>query len=135
YAIKSNGGWTPISGSTTLKPGSSSSDVPGIRQRLADLGYLPSYASSNKSTSYDRELVEAVKMFQRGMKLDDDGICGRMCFGALSVSLDKRIEQVNVNLERLRWLPRSLGTKHVFVNIARQELRVRENGIDVMKMN
>lgn len=134
YSVKANGGWKAISGAAALKPGVVSADVPGIRQRLADLNYLPSSERDNASTTYDRTLVEAVKLFQAGLKLDADGICGKMCFGALKTSIDQRIAQVNVNLERWRWLPKTLGSKYIFVNLARQELRVNENGVDVISM-
>jgi L,D-transpeptidase YcbB len=135
HSVKESGGWSSLSGATALKPGKSSSDVPGVRQRLADLNYLSQSERSNSSTTYDSTLVDAVKAFQRGMKLDDDGICGRMCFGALKTSINQRIKQVEVNLERWRWLPKSLGSKHIFVNLARQELKVRENGAVVLEMN
>lgn len=134
HTIKANGGWKSLSGAAALKPGASSADVPGIRQRLADLNYLNSFERDNTSSSYDSSLVEAVKLFQKGLKLDPDGICGKMCFGALSTSIDKRIAQINVNLERWRWLPKTLGSKFIFVNLARQELRVNENGVDVISM-
>ncbi len=134
HSVRANGGWKSLSGASALKPGAANADVPGIRQRLADLNYLDISERGNSSTSYDSSLVEAVKLFQSGLKLDADGICGKMCFGALKTSIDQRIAQVNVNLERWRWLPKSLGSKFIFVNLARQELRVNENGVDVISM-
>lgn len=134
HSIKANGGWKTISVGALLKPGATSADVPAIRQRLADLNYLSSFERDNSSTKYDSALVESVKLFQSGLKLDPDGICGKMCFSALKTSIDDRIAQINVNLERWRWLPKTLGSKFIFVNLARQELRVNENGINVISM-
>lgn len=134
HSVKSRGGWKSLSGAAALKPGVTSADVPGIRQRLVDLNYLDISERDNASTTYDKNLVAAVKLFQAGLKLDPDGICGKMCFGALKTSVDYRINQVNMNLERWRWLPKNLGSKFVFVNLARQELRVMENGMKVIEM-
>lgn len=135
HQAKQLGGWKSITGTSALKPGISSSDVPGVRQRLTDLNYLSLSERDKTGTLYDKTLLAAVKSFQAGMKLEADGICGKNCFGALKTSLDRRIAQVNVNLERLRWLPKTLGSKYVFVNLARQELKVIENGFTALSMN
>jgi murein L,D-transpeptidase YcbB/YkuD len=43
-----------------------------------------------------------------------------------AVRSDERIEQIEVNLDRLRWLPDDLGTRHVRVNIPAFELSVHD---------
>ena len=41
--------------------------------------------------------------------------------------------QIIVNMERWRWLPRSLGKKHVLVNQAAYEMRITDNGKTIDK--
>ena len=53
---------------------------------------------------------------------------------ALNVPVEARIQQLRLNLERWRWLPQDLGTRHILVNIAGFELQVVEQGEEVMQM-
>ena len=53
---------------------------------------------------------------------------------AMNVPVERRIRQVEVNLERWRWLPRDLGQKYIAINIADFSLAVVENGDVVMTM-
>jgi hypothetical protein len=58
-----------------------------------------------------------------------DGIIGRQTIAALnSGSTEERIRRLVYNMERLRWLPRDFGAKHVFVNAAAFETQVVEDG-------
>lgn len=58
--------------------------------------------------------------------LADDGIVGPDTLAALNVSLDQRIEQIELNLERWRWLPRDLGERYLMVNMAGFTLEAME---------
>jgi L,D-transpeptidase YcbB len=60
----------------------------------------------------------AVREFQRLHGLTADGVVGPVTRAALDVSPAARAEQIALNLERWRWLPRNLGTRHVMVNSA-----------------
>jgi len=53
---------------------------------------------------------------------------------ALNVSADERVHQIELNLERWRWLPQNLGKSYVLVNIANFELQVVETGLAVINM-
>jgi murein L,D-transpeptidase YcbB/YkuD len=46
----------------------------------------------------------------------------------LNVPVEARIQQIALNMERWRWLPRKLGDPHILVNIPQMRLDVRENG-------
>lgn len=48
--------------------------------------------------------------------------------------LDKKIRQIQVNMDRYRWLPRELGDRHIIVNIALSELHYFEHGQSVLEM-
>ncbi|WP_043396028.1 L,D-transpeptidase family protein [Archangium violaceum] len=83
---------------------------------------------------FDAELEEAVRAFQRRLGLEVDGLVGRNTLRALRVPVEERIAQMRVNLERWRWVPRSLGVRYVVVNLPAFELEAVEQGRPVLKM-
>jgi murein L,D-transpeptidase YcbB/YkuD len=68
--------------------------------------------------SYDSGLVEAVIAFQMRHALDPDGVVGPATLAALNVTVEDRIDQIRVNLERARWVLRELEKDFIIVNIA-----------------
>jgi murein L,D-transpeptidase YcbB/YkuD len=118
------GGWPKVP-KTVLKPGQRSPVVRAIAQRLAaSQDYKGSVPAAATSAEYDTDLVEAVKRFQRRHGLPDDGIVNAPVVAAMNVPIEERIEQIQLNLERWRWLPRDLGERHVLVNIPEYRLEV-----------
>jgi murein L,D-transpeptidase YcbB/YkuD len=61
--------------------------------------------------------VEGVRRFQRRHGLTDDGVIGPGTFRALNTPLGHRVRQIELTLERLRWLPELGGYRLVVVNI------------------
>ena len=79
---------------------------------------------------YDAALVDAVIRFQGRHGLDADGVVGKRTLEALNVSVEQRIDQIRVNLERARWILRNLADEFVIVNIAGFEVSlVRDNAV------
>ena len=76
---------------------------------------------------YDKELYKAVKTFQKRHGLKADGIVGRKTIKQLNIPIKKRIETVRINLERMRWMPRTLGKRHLLINIPDFNLRYLKN--------
>ena len=99
----------PAGGS--LKPGMSDPRLPVIRQRL----HLPAAATDEEV--YDDATADAVKSFQRSLKLKADGVIGGGTLVALNKPEDNHIATVIANMERWRWMPRYLGNFYVRVNI------------------
>jgi murein L,D-transpeptidase YcbB/YkuD len=66
--------------------------------------------------------------------LDIDGVVGPATLSALNVPTAARVSQIEVNMERWRWLPEDLGRRYVFVNIANFELDVVEDKREVITM-
>jgi murein L,D-transpeptidase YcbB/YkuD len=56
-------------------------------------------------TLYTGATVEAIRRFQQRHGLDPDGIVGRATLDALNVPLAHRVRQIELALERIRWLP------------------------------
>ena len=66
---------------------------------------------------YDAPLVEGVKRFQARHGLEADGVIGQTTRAALSVPLDWRVRQIELTMERLRWLPDLRDRRFVVLNI------------------
>src|SRR3970282_168223 len=77
---------------------------------------------------------QALIQFQVRMGLEPDGILGRNTLSAINVSVENRIHQIQVNVERVRKLPSDLDGEHVFVNAADFKLSVIEHGKSVLDM-
>lgn len=119
-------GWGAVPSGPLLKPGSVSDRVPALRRRLATTGDVS--PPNLDSEQFDLELVEAVKRFQRRTNLEPDGVVGPATLRQLNYTVEDRVQQIKVNLERWRWLPEDLGTKHIKVNIADYRLETVEQG-------
>ncbi len=126
------GDWPVVPGGTTLRPGMSDPRLPLLRQRLQAGGDLA--AGGGSDSSFDPALVAALKRFQRRHGLAPDGVLGRRTLAELNVPLTTRIRQLELNLERWRWLPKSLGAHHILVNIADFRLTVVEDDRPVLSM-
>jgi murein L,D-transpeptidase YcbB/YkuD len=100
---------------------------PGVR-RLAQLlrlvGDLPPDAVvPADETVYSSALEEAVKRFQSRHGLDTDGRLGRATIEQLNTPLQRRVGQLQLALERWRWVPHEFSHPPVIVNIPEFQLR------------
>lgn len=147
--LQAAGGWAPLASlSGALRPGDRALEVVALRRRLAALGDLellmpdltptasaadlgatqgavpePVLASPpNADQIYDARLVAAVERFQHEHLLEVDGVVGPRTWAALSVSVAERVDQIRLNLERLRWLSHALPERYVMVDIAGYEV-------------
>jgi murein L,D-transpeptidase YcbB/YkuD len=125
--IQRNGGWPQLPATLKLKPGARSTSLGALAQRLAASGdYRGNIPADGEAASYDSALQEAVKVFQRRHGLADDGAIGRDVIAAMNVPVERRIAQIEMNMERWRWLPRELGPRYILVNIPEMQLDVYE---------
>jgi L,D-transpeptidase YcbB len=108
-----------------LHPGDRYEGTPALRRLLTALGDLPEEASAGHEDGlYSGQLVEAVKHFQRRHGLNADGIIGAATQAQLSVPFAKRVEQIILALEGVRWLPANPSGPYLVVNIPEFNLRV-----------
>lgn len=99
-----------------LMPGDAYAGTAGLRERLIALGDLPADAV-NAADRYDDVLAAAVQRFQQRHGLDADGAIGRATFAALNVPPLARVRQIELAMERLRWLPHRSGRPFIAINI------------------
>jgi len=125
--------WPEIPDGPRLQTGVKDKRLPLLVQRLSATGDLVSY-SSDSILIYDERIESAVKAFQRRHGLEPVGYVGPQTLVALNVPLQDRIRQIEINLERWRWLPQELGKKHIIVNIADFHLYVYEKDSVVLEM-
>ncbi len=124
--IAETGGWDPIPEGETIKPGMSDRRLPAIRARLRLWGDLTDPPKSDPSTRYDDDLVAAVKRMQWRHGLEPDGAIGRKTLAAFNVPVGARLRQMEINLERRRWMPDDQGRRFIFVNLADYALKLVE---------
>jgi murein L,D-transpeptidase YcbB/YkuD len=113
----------------TLHPGEAGEAVPAMRARLIALGDLPVDAPAPLDAQVlDDPLVGAIKNFQRRHGLAADGVVGKATLAALRVPIGDRVEQIELGLERLRWLPRLTPDRFLIVNIPEFRLSAFRRG-------
>jgi len=90
-----------------------------LRERLHLLGDLDPDAdvATGDDTVYTAELAAAVRRFQSRHGLAENGVLGPQTLGALGVPLRHRVVQLELTLERLRWLPPLPPGRFIAVNL------------------
>jgi murein L,D-transpeptidase YcbB/YkuD len=126
--MQAAGGWEPVPTGRALKMGESDPRVPAVRRRLAVSGDLPPGFAGSRSEAYDEALQAAVRRFQGRHGLAADGVLGNTTVEAMNVPVQRRIDQIRVNLERSRWVLHDVKERLVVVNIAGFELFLGDDG-------
>lgn len=107
-----------------LHPGESDAGVGALREFLRAIGDLPEAVRAPKNPRvYDPDLVKAVKRFQERQGLSSDGVIGQATLGQLQIPPAGRARQIELALERLRWLPPPDDEAFVIVNLPEFQLR------------
>lgn len=130
--IAAVGGWPAIPSGPTIRPGDLDARIPLLRELLAQTGDLQ--VATESTDIYDSATVEALRRFQSRHGLVNDGAVGAKTLEALNVPVEERIHQIELNLERWRWMPKSFGERHIIVNVADFSLEIVEDDQPVMRM-
>ena len=104
-------------GKSKIQPGDRYAGVASIAERLRLVGDLPATAAPPASDRYEGALVDAVRAFQERHGLQADGVLGRDTLAELATPLAARVRQIELSLERLRWLPEVHAGTAIAVNI------------------
>jgi len=108
------------------------SGVPRVARFLRLIGDLPQDVSvSPDHLIYDGAVVSAVKNFQRRLGRDPNGLIDVQTLADLNVPLSRRVRQMQLVLERWRWLPSSFEQPPLIVNIPEFLLRANDKDLNV----
>ena len=132
-SIAIKGGWVAVPAGPSIKKGQSGERIALLRSRLAAEGFINQNVDIVENT-FDEPLESAVITFQQRHGLDPDGVVGPATLAELNVPARDRARQIEINLERWRWLPQDLGQRHIIINIAAFELDVVENENTALNM-
>jgi murein L,D-transpeptidase YcbB/YkuD len=123
------GGWPPLDAGKSIREGDRGTRVAQLAARLVASGDLP-----RMNEVFDGPIDAAVRRFQRLHGLTADGVVDARTRAELNVTAAERVQQIELNLERWRWLPQTLGDPHALINIPAFSLVVTEHDRTVLSM-
>ena len=109
YAKFAETPWPTVSGSSPKS---------AIAARLTAEGYSVDSA----------DIRSGIREYQGRHGLEPTGRLDAATVRALNVPATERVEQIRANLERYRWLPRSLGDRYIYVNVPSFTLQAWSGG-------
>lgn len=133
YSIQKRGSWPQLDAAAlkTIKKGDSGSVVLQFKQRLIDFGDLD---AKDSTSIYSAAVTAAVKKAQLQFGYGQTGKPDRLLLAALNAPVESRIQQMLINLERIRWSPLLPEGKLILVNIPEYKLHVFEAKKEVLNM-
>ena len=122
--IAKNGGWPQVNSiKKPLKQGATSPDIAIIKKRLAISGDL---VGSDTTQVFNDTLVTAVKNFQVRHGFNETGIISDTLVKEMNVPVVKRVQQLLMNMDRMRWLANEPTGNLIVVNIPEFVMHVYE---------
>lgn len=133
YAIQQRGQWEQISAAEIkkYKTGDSSAVIVKLKQRLSDFGAI---SPEDTTAVFNAALTEGIQKAQQQFGFLQTGKADRILIAALNVPVESRIQQMMINLERMRWVPLTPESKIILVNIPEYKLHVFEAKKEVLNM-
>lgn len=121
--IDASGGWKKLTATkAALKVGSKGPGVLNLRERLG-MEYAAPPPEGDPST-FDKSLSEALKREQERLGVPASGVLDKATVAALNTPASARVETIEANLERWRWLPPEMPRYRVEVNVPNYWLEV-----------
>jgi murein L,D-transpeptidase YcbB/YkuD len=122
YAIAKNGGWPTIMASKkTYKKGDDDPAIQSIKKRLELTGEL---TVKDTSTVFNDTLESAIKVFQSHFGFKPNGVVSAALIREMNVPAVQRVQQLLMNMERMRWMPSLPDGNLILVNIPEFVLHV-----------
>ena len=118
--------------SLPLRKGDSCAAVIQLKKSLTITG---DYTGMDTGKLYTTRLKSAVVNYQQRMGLPETGAVDSLTLAEINTPIGARIKQIMYNMERLRWMPDSLPTRYILVNIPEYRLHVVEKNKDTLSMD
>ncbi|MCB1207270.1 MAG: L,D-transpeptidase family protein [Verrucomicrobiae bacterium] len=130
------GGWRNLPATAQpAGPGSKYPELNLLTSRLQAEGDLPGGTAKSRKGTIDNRTGEALKSFQFRHGIEPDGFIGGETLQELNTPTSQRVNQIIINIDRLRWMPRSWeDPEHIEVNIAENALRVYQGNREISVM-
>ncbi len=116
--------------SRSLKPGAAYAGAARLARLLAALGDLPAQPSTPAPFTLDPALVAGLSSFQARHGQKPDGVLGAATYAQLTRPLAMRVRQIELTMERWRWLPARLMHAPIIVNIPQFRLYAFDSNDD-----
>jgi len=132
YDIATKGGWPviPYVGKA-IKKGETVAQVSAIKKRLQLTGEL----TGNDTTAlFDNAFEQGVKNFQTSYGFTPDGKLGDSLIKLMNIPVAQKMQQLIINLNRMRWLPTDKEGRLIVANIPEYKLHVYENDKEAFNM-
>jgi murein L,D-transpeptidase YcbB/YkuD len=130
-AIVARGGWREIPLTDKLRLGARHASVVPLRQRLITGGDLD--PNTGASDIYDSYVERAVRRFQARHGYTVDGVAHEPTLTAMNIPAGIRLNQLKVNVGRLRSIAATLPARFVMSNIPAAQIEAVENGVAVTR--
>ena len=122
YKIEKSGGWDSINlKNKVYRIGDSSDAILALKKRLTMTG---DYSSEITSFKFTDQLQKALEHAQERLGLKPDGVLGAQTVNELNIPVKDRIEQILINMERLKWMPNEGSGLRLIANIPEFRLHV-----------
>ena len=132
--VARDGGWPTVPAGPTLKPGATDARIIAVRKRLVVSGDLLPDAASENDPTLDATVEQAIRAFQARHGIVPDGAVGAKTLAQMNVPVKARLEQIALNLERWRELPRDFGRNAINVNVPAAAFELVADGQTMMTM-
>lgn len=133
YDIVKKGGWSTIPYTKrSIKKGKAAPVITYVKKRLQMTGELE---GNDTTSTFNDTLENAIKSFQAKLGYTPTGILTDSLIKDLNVPAEKRVEQLVININRMKWMPAKPAGKLIIVNIPEYKLHVYEGTAKAFDMN
>ena len=133
YGVAKKGGWQSIAFTgQKFTLGVNAPVVALVKKRLQTVGL---FAGSDTTTMYGSNLDTAIKSLQANLGYTPNGIINDSLLKDLNIPVEKRLQQLLVNLNRLFWMPELVPGKLIVTNIPEYVLHVYNDKKKVFEMD
>ena len=133
YEIAAMNPWAPLPTDIKLKRGMKNIAVMALRGHLKATGDLKPEQDTGLII-FDKNVMNAVQHFQTRHGLTPDGVVGAATINALNIPPDKRLQQIQLNIDRWTKLSEELTDRYILINIPDYRLDLIEYGHKVLSM-
>ncbi|WP_142686389.1 L,D-transpeptidase family protein [Chitinophaga polysaccharea] len=118
------GGWQPLQPvKKGLKKGQSAPEIIAVKKRLQITGELK---PGDSTDVFNDELEAAINSFRNSNGYTPNGMLNDTVINALNISAEERLQQLLLNMERMKWMPVKPQGKLILVNIPAFVLHVTD---------